>query len=287
MGGVARMEEIPEEPDRELRIAAAGPLVNFIIAGVLFLFSLVLDNQAVISLTGLYSSLGQVSWNGLFSYLAMTNLILGLFNLIPAFPMDGGRILRALLSTKVSHVQATQIASKIGQGLALIFGFWGFLNGSYSLVLIAIFVWMGAGQENQGVQQKSALAGMTVSQAMTTDPIILKPNDSLSRAVDLILSSLQSSFPVVEWGSTQVVGLLSGSDILKGLQMHSSSSSVGLAMRTTLPKIHPTDDLMDAQAKLRAVRLSTVPIIGEDGSLKGLLRVEDINEAYRFSLIGA
>lgn len=286
MGGVAHLEEIPEEPARELRIAAAGPLVNIIIAGLMFLFSLVLENLTVISLSELYSSMGQVSWSGLYSYLALTNLFLGLFNLVPAFPMDGGRILRALLSTKISHARATQIASKVGQGLALVFGLWGFMNSNYSLVLIAIFVWLGAGQENHGVQQKGALAGMSVAQAMTPDPLVLKPNDPLSKAVDMTLSSLQSSFPVVEWGSNKVVGLLSEADILKGLQVHSPSSSVRLAMRANLPVVHQDDPLLDVQGKLRAARLSSVPVVDEDASLNGLLRVEDINEAYRFSVIG-
>ena len=218
MGGLARIDEIPEDPMKEIRIAIAGPLVNFIIAGVLFIIGLLLNTRAIISLDELYSSIGQVSWNGMLAYLTMTNLLLGLFNLVPAYPMDGGRILRASLAKIMDRSKATNIAVNVGQGLALLFGLWGFFNGSYTLVLIAIFVWMGAGQEGKDVAVKNTLSDLKVSQAMTLEPETLRANDSLSKAINLILSTSQSDFPVIEWGSNQVVGLLCEKDLLKGLQ---------------------------------------------------------------------
>jgi stage IV sporulation protein FB len=129
MGGLAQMDEIPEEPNKELRIALAGPLVNFGIAALLIGIGALLDARALLPLNELYASLGHVSWSGLLAYLTSANLMLGFFNLIPAFPMDGGRILRALLAKRMNHAKATKVAAQIGQGLALLMGLWGFMTG--------------------------------------------------------------------------------------------------------------------------------------------------------------
>ncbi|MEA3351732.1 MAG: site-2 protease family protein [Chloroflexota bacterium] len=281
MGGLARIDEIPEDPGKEFRIAIAGPLVNFIIAGALFVIGLLLNTQAIISLDELYGSMGQVSWNGLLAYLTMTNLLMGLFNLIPAYPMDGGRILRASLSKRLGHSKATHIAVNVGQGLALLFGLWGFMNGSYTLVLIAIFVWMGAGQEGKDVAVKNILSEMKVSQAMTRNPQILKANNGLYKARDLILSTSQSDFPVTERGSNHVVGLLCERDLLKGLQVHDRTTPIREVMQTTFPTASPDHPLFEAQKLMSSGRVRAMPIVDADGDIIGLLTATDINEAYR------
>ena len=281
LGGLARIEEIPEDPAKEIRIAIAGPLVNFIIAGLLFGVGLLLNTRAIISLDELYRSMGQVSWSGMLAYLTMTNLLMGLFNLIPAYPMDGGRILRASLAKKMDHSKATSIAVNIGQGLAMLFGLWGFMNGSYTLVLIAIFVWMGAGQEGKDVALKNVLSDIKVSQAMTLQPETLRANDSLSKAIKLTLSTSQSDFPVIEWGSNQVVGFLCERDLLKGLQTHDQNTSVRVVMQTTFPTTTPDRPLYESQKDMVVGRKRSMPVIDEEGNLAGLLTVTDINEAYR------
>jgi Zn-dependent protease/predicted transcriptional regulator len=281
MGGLARIEEMPEDPVKEIRIAIAGPLVNFIIAGVLFGIGLLLNTRAIISLDELYSSMGQVSWNGMLAYLTMTNLLLGLFNLIPAYPMDGGRILRAALAKRLGRPKATRIAVSVGQGLALLFGLWGFMSGSYTLVLTAIFVWMGAGQEGKDVVVKNVLSEMKVSQAMTRQPEILRANDGLSKAIDLILSTSQSDFPVTEWGSNRVVGLLCERDLLKGLQVHDRTAPVRDIMQTTFPTATPDQPLFEAQRHMVSGRVRAMPIVDNEGDITGLLTAADINEAYR------
>lgn len=281
MGGVARIEEMPEDPSKEIRIAIAGPLVNFFIAAVLFGIGLLLNTQAIISLDELYSSMGQVSWNGMLAYLTMTNLLLGLFNLIPAYPMDGGRILRASLAKKLGRPKATTIAVSIGQGLAMLFGLWGFINGSYTLVLIAIFVWMGAGQEGKDVTVKNILSEMKVSQAMTVEPKTLRANDSLSKAINLTLSTSQSDFPVIEWGSKQVEGLLCERDLIKGLQTHDQSTSVRAVMQTKFPTATPDQPLYESQKSMATGRTRALPVVDVEGNLVGLLTASDINEAYR------
>lgn len=285
MGGLAQMDEIPEEPNKELRIALAGPLVNFGIAALLIGIGALLDARALLSLNELYASLGRVSWSGLLAYLTSANLMLGFFNLIPAFPMDGGRILRALLAKKMNHAKATQIAAQIGQGLALLMGLWGFMSGSWTLVLIAIFVWMGAGQESQGAQVKHTLGETTVGQAMTRSPHVLRVNDSLSKAVELTLTTSQSDFPVLEWGSNRVAGFISELDLLRGLQSLGANAAAREVMRTRIAFASPDEPLHAAQQKMLTSRTRALPVLNGGGELIGLLTADDINEAYRLMAV--
>lgn len=285
MGGLAQMESIPEDPHKELRIALAGPLVNFGIAALLIGVGVLLDVRALISLEELQASLGSVSWSGLLAYLTYANLILGLFNLIPAFPMDGGRILRALLAKKMDHAKATKIAAQVGQGFALLMGLWGFMSGSWTLVLIAVFVWMGAGQESQGAQVKHTLGGTTVGQAMTRSPHTLRVNDSLSKAVELTLSTSQSDFPVLEWGSNRVAGLIGEVDLLRGLQSLGENAAAREAMRTNINFVSRDEPLHAAQQKMLTGRTRALPVLNAEGELIGLLTADDINEAYRLMAV--
>ena len=280
MGGLARMNEIPEDPVKELRIAIAGPLVNFAIATLLIAVGALLNARALISLEELQASLGSVSWGGLLAYLTSANLLLGLFNLIPAFPMDGGRVLRALLAMKMPHARATKIASQVGQVSALLMGLWGLMSSNWTLVIIAIFVWMGAGQENQAVQTRHILGEVTVGQAMTRSPQVLQVNDSLSKAVELTLSTSQADFPVVEWGSNRVAGLLCEKDILRGIQSLGSGAAVREVMLTQIESVRTDESLISAQQKMLHKRLRALPVLNVDGELRGLLTANDINEAY-------
>ena len=285
MGGLAQMESIPEDPNKELRIAIAGPLVNFAIAALLIGLGTLLDARALLSFDELIASLGRVSWSGLLAYLTSANIMLGLFNLIPAFPMDGGRVLRALLAKKADHTKATRIAAQIGQGLALLMGLWGFMSGSWTLVLIAIFVWMGAGQESQGAQVKHTLGGTTVGQVMTRSPQVLRVNDSLSKAVELTLSTSQADFPVLEWGSNRVAGLLSEIDLLRGLQSLGANAAAREVMRMKIAAVSPDEPLHAAQQKMLLSRTRALPVLNPEGELLGMLTADDINEAYRLMAI--
>lgn len=281
VGGLARMEEIPEDPTQEIQIAVAGPLVNFGIAALLIGVGFVLDARTLLSWEELLASLGSASWSGLLAYLTSANLAIGLFNLIPAYPMDGGRILRALLAKKLDHAKATQIAARVGQGLALLFGLWGFMSGSWTMVIIAIFVWMGAGQENQGVQVKHTLGETSVGQAMTQVPQTLQVNDSLSKAVELTLSTSQADFPVLEWGSNRVAGMLSETDLLRGLKTLGAGAAVREVMRKPVAFTSPNEPLHQAQQKMLTGQTRALPVLNSQGELQGLLTVADINEAYR------
>jgi stage IV sporulation protein FB len=278
IGGVSQMESIPEKPREELAITLAGPLVNFVIAGVGILAALLLQAAAIVTIPKLLQTLGSASWEGLLAYVTVANLILGLFNLIPAFPMDGGRVMRALLAMRTSHRRATAIAATVGQGMAWLLGLWGFISGNYSLILVAIFVWLGASQEGTSTEVKDVFAGMTVSQATTRQVRTLSPGDPVSQAVELTLTTFQADFPVLQSG--RVVGLLTRSDVLRALQKQGADVPVGQVMQTELPVAAPEELIFSVQQRMRASRTPALLVMGANHELIGLLTAADINEAY-------
>jgi Zn-dependent protease len=204
IGGLARLERMPDKPLQELWVALAGPAVNVVIAAGLFV---------LLQFTSAWAPLEQLSVaSGPFlQRLMVVNVILVVFNMLPAFPMDGGRVLRALLATRLEYTRATQIAASIGQSMALVFGFLGFFYNPF-LMFIALFVWIGAAQEASMAQMKSSLAGIPVMRAMITDFQTLTPRDPLARATERILAGSQQDFPVLDNG--QVVGILTRHDLI-------------------------------------------------------------------------
>ena len=227
IGGVARLERMPERPIEELWVALAGPAVNIVIAAILFVYLLFTRSfQPLTSLT--------ISTGSIIERLMLVNLWLVGFNLIPAFPMDGGRVLRALLGLRLEYVQATQIAATIGQGIAFLFGFIGLFSNPF-LVFIAFFVWMGAAQEANIVQMKHSLSGIPVTRAMLTDFASLSPLDTLARVVGLVLAGSQHDFPVIQDGN--VVGILDRDSFISTLSKQGQGTLVGTAMLANPPEI--------------------------------------------------
>jgi Zn-dependent protease/predicted transcriptional regulator len=274
IGGVARLERIPEDPKQELWIAIAGPAVNVVIAVVLFLWLLInsaLDPLSSLSLTG----------GSFLERLMVTNLFLVGFNLIPAFPMDGGRVLRALLATRLEYTRATQIAASVGQGMAFLFGFIGLFINPF-LIFIALFVWIGAQGEARMVTLKSALGGIPVNRAMLTNFTVLSQDDSLAKVVDYVLSGDQKDFPVVAEG--QVVGVLSQSAILDGLRRNGEATLVGSVMRTDFQTADSFEMLDTAFARLQNCDCHTIPILHQE-QLVGLLTMDNVGEFIRIQSI--
>lgn len=267
IGGVARLERMPDRPIEELWVALAGPAVNVVIAGIIFLY-LVLTNSlspfTSMSLTG-----------GSFLERLMTvNVILAVFNLIPAFPMDGGRVLRALLALKLDYVQATQIAATIGQGIALLFGFIGLFTNSF-LLFIALFVWIGAAQEASTVQVRHSLGGIPITRAMQTDFQTLVPSDTLARVVELILAGSQQDFPVIENG--RVTGILDRDTFISALSKNGQNTPVSEVMHRNVPEIDSHDMVETALTRLQESGSKTLPVLHGD-RLVGLITSENITE---------
>ena len=267
IGGVARLERMPQDPKQELLVAFAGPAVNVVIAAILFAVLVVTNTiEAIEGLT--------VARGSFIERLMMVNVSLVLFNLIPAFPMDGGRVLRALLAMRMEYTQATQWAATLGQGIALVFGLVGFFTNPF-LVFIAFFVWIGAGQEASMVQMKSSLSGIPIHRAMITDFRALASHNSLADAVNLILTGAQHDFPVIDNGV--VVGILQRNDLIAGLNKLGDSALVAQVMQREFETIQATDMLEIASMRLQSCGCSTMPVIHR-GQLVGLLTMENLGE---------
>jgi Zn-dependent protease/CBS domain-containing protein len=269
IGGVARLERIPEKPSQELWVALAGPAVNVAISAVLFVW---------LSVTHGWAPVGQmhVASGPFFERLLIANVWLVLFNLIPAFPMDGGRVLRAVLASRMEYVKATQIAAGIGQGLAFMFGLAG-LFGNPMLLFIALFVWIGASQEAGATQMKAAMAGTPIRAAMLTDFRRLDGGNTLADAVRLILEGFQQDFPVVERG--RVAGILTQPDLLVALAEHGQDHPVTAVMRRDFLAADYTEMLEAAFRRLQECGCHTMPVVHE-GELVGLLTMDNVGEYF-------
>jgi CBS domain-containing protein len=202
------------------------------------------------------------------------NVALVVFNLLPAFPMDGGRVLRALLATRMEYTRATQTAAMIGQGMAFVFGFAG-LFGNPFLLFIALFVWIGAGQEASMVQLKSALAGIPVQDAMITEFRTLSTRDVLDRALELLMTSAQKDFPVID--GSGVVGVLLHSDLPAALAHRGRSAPVVDVMRRDFERVDSHDMLESAFRRLQTCRCHALPVMHR-GQLVGLVTMDIVGE---------
>ncbi|MBX9789846.1 MAG: site-2 protease family protein [Pirellulales bacterium] len=268
IGGLARLERMPEDPKQELLVALAGPAVNLVIAVVL---------GGLLLVVGLGSSL----WSGdfvtmpLLAQLVAVNLALLVFNLIPAFPMDGGRVLRALLATRFNYNQATQIAARVGQALAVGFGFAGLMSGHFMLLFIALFVYLGAQAEAQQVETRFSIRGVPVRTVVIGESRALAPTDTLTHAASELLATSQIDFPVAEGG--RVVGLLTRHDLIRALAAGRREDAVANVMRRDLPVVEDDSPLEDTFRRMQELGTSTLPVV-HHGQLAGIVTLENIGE---------
>ena len=269
IGGVARLERIPEKPSEEFLIAVAGPLVNVVIALVLMVgMRAHLDAQSLAAVESTSVSL--------VDRLAEVNLFLALFNLIPAFPMDGGRVLRALLATRLGHVRATEVAASIGQLCAFALGFLGLFTNPL-LIFIAIFVYLAASSEAQLVSLRAMSRDVPVSNAMMTEFATLTPEEHIDAAVQTLLRTSQSEFPVVD-GDHRLVGLLGRGQIIRALKELGPDAKVGQAMVTEIPTIENRRRLDEAFRLLQEKSAPAVGVVDAAGRLTGLVTSETIGQ---------
>ena len=274
IGGVARLERMPREPRQELVVALAGPAVNVLIALMLF---------AWLAMTGRIPTWLDASFTVGFldrdfaARLLAVNLWLVLFNLIPAFPMDGGRVLRAVLAMRTgNYEQATETAARIGRFFALVFGVIGlFVVGNPMLVIVALFVWLGAAGEASAVQTSAMLDGVPLQRLMITDIETVRPDDPLSRPVKLILDGFQQDFPVVAEGTVQ--GMLTRSALLKALAERGETSPVSAVMDRDFQQAAPDEPAEEVLARLKACGCHSMPVI-QNGRLLGVLTMDNVGE---------
>jgi Zn-dependent protease/predicted transcriptional regulator len=265
IGGVARLERMPEKPSQEIQVALAGPAVNVVIALILAVL-LMASNRSLVDIrfTG-----------GLLDALLYINVVIVLFNMVPAFPMDGGRVLRALLAIRLPYVRATRIASFVGQGVAVVFGLTGLLMSHPMLMFIALFVFLAASEERAIVQNRSSMAGLPVRAAMLTEFHVLDANDTLQKALDHLVGGSQQDFPVVHDGVP--VGVLTRAELLLGLRQAGAEARVGEVMRADQSYVDAGESLEEVVRRMRSANRAALPVVAK-GRLVGLVTLENVSE---------
>lgn len=269
IGGVASLERIPEKPGEELVVAIAGPAVNVVIA--LLLVAVLGAAFDPAELTRLEDPRAN-----LLARLAGANIWLVAFNLIPAFPMDGGRVLRAILAMRLGFSRATQTAATIGQGFAFLLGFIGLLINPL-LIFIAIFVYLAASSEAEHVAFREVSRGLPVGEAMITAFETLSPGATLDDAVETMIRTSQKEFPVVDGGG-RLRGLLTRDALIRSLRDHGPEAPVLDVMMAEVPTIHHRQPLEDAFRALTTAQAPALGVLDGDGRLIGLLTPENVGE---------
>jgi Zn-dependent protease len=249
IGGIASLERMPSRPAHELAVTLVGPAINFVLAGI---FALVPGTFAL--------------------RLAWINLGLAVFNLIPAFPMDGGRALRALLAMRLGALRATDIAAACGKVFAVVLGLFGLFYNPF-LVLIALVVWMGASQERTLVHLKSALAGVPVSAAMVRRVEIVSPDEPLEHAASILLGGGQNQIPVVDHG--RPIGVLTRGDVADALSHTGPETPVSAAHTHQIVTVQPSDPLDAVLDRLRQTP-GSVAVVVDHGAAVGVVTAESV-----------
>ncbi len=268
IGGVASLERIPDEPREELLVALAGPAVNVGIAIVLAILVGLSDGLAGVEAT---PSVGA----GLVANLLFVNIALAVFNLIPAFPMDGGRVLRAFLAMRIERARATRVAASVGQGVAILLGVVGlFVN--WFLLFIALFVYIGAEQEARAVQAKGAMRGATVSDAMVRRVRALHPDAPLKEAMEELLAGEQIDFPVVD-SKGHYTGMLYRDALIRGLAAGRLDEPIRALAVSEVTAAAPDAPLSDVVDELGVSGGKGVPVV-VGGQIVGLLTAQNVSE---------
>jgi Zn-dependent protease/predicted transcriptional regulator len=272
IGGIASIEKTPEDPRQEILIALAGPAVSFGIAGLLWL---VLSASSGIGAPTEFS----LSEGSFLQRLMLVNLLLGAFNLLPAFPMDGGRVFRALLSLRLGPLRATRIAAVVAQAAAVLLALVG-MRYNLFLVLIAVFIWIGATTEASLASAKSVLSGITARSAMETNFEVLAYDDSLGRAVALTLDGSQKDFPVMRDG--RVIGVLRQADLLRGLHDHGKLCRVDQVMQAQ-PVQMDIGESLEHVLEDTDVSQSGLLVITDHGRMAGIIDIDNLMELLRIN----
>ena len=272
IGGVSAMEEIPKDPDQELKIAAAGPLANILIAFVCFIALLIVGGVGSLTIYSFFISNTPSADLSLFlaNFLGV-NLVLGLFNLLPAFPMDGGRVLRAFFAKRMSYTEATKHAASVGKQFAILMAILGiFFN--IILILIAIFIYLGADQEYKNTLISSKLEGINVRDIMTKEVKTLTPDTSVSEALNIMFNQRHMGYPVEDHG--ELVGIVTFHDISK-IPEDQRNIPVGNIMTKSLILASPDEPAMNSLEKITKNDIGRLPVI-ENGNLVGIISKTDI-----------
>ena len=273
IGGVASMGSIPEKPSQEFAISIAGPLFNISLAAILFLPIYLLVGHE----NFMHPSLA--TWSRTLSYAFWINIILAAFNLLPAFPMDGGRILRAILARRMEYRRATEIAVNFGHIFAILFGFIGLTSSppNIILVVIAIFIYMAASSEEVQVDIRETIRSFRAEDVLPPKFATIRRDFPISKVLELIFHTHQEDFPVTEDGD--LVGFLTRTDVVKAVHQFGMNKPAGDVMRKSFPRARPKDSLLKVQKLMSENKIKAIPVV-EKEVLRGVITIEDITRVY-------
>lgn len=277
IGGVASMTKIPEKPSQEFLISIAGPLSNIAVMVVLFYPLKVLLGDVVLLDFIHTGRLSTDTWPLTFAYIYWINLFLAGFNMLPAFPMDGGRILRSILASRLGFHKATRIAVTFGHIFALVFVYFGIMRANLILILIAVFIYMAASNEELHADVKETLKKFRVRDILPPNCVTLAGDTTIKKVLELVFHSHQEDFPVVDKGD--LVGFVTRQDIIANVHQHGTEGIIRDIMRVKFPKVKDTDSLIKVQGMMEESRMRALPVIKENGVI-GVVTYEDIGRVY-------
>jgi stage IV sporulation protein FB len=284
IGGVANLERMPEKPVQELLITIAGPLVNFAIAALLVPVVFLFGAEAASGLgqtSVLVDNLREPSVVNLLLYLFLTNILLGIFNLLPAFPMDGGRLLRAVLAMVMPYPKATRTAVYVGRLMAVAMAVYGIFSGGITMLLVAFFVYVGGSAELEAVSSRAVLRGVRAGAAISPSAVSLYTSERVERALELVMTTYQTDFPVLDLGG-RFSGVLSRQHLIYALRELGPDVRIVevMAPSSAVPEVSPHADLATVW-ELMSQRGSRVVAVRDGTQFLGLITNDDISEVFQ------
>ena len=277
IGGVANLEKMPDKPIQELWVALAGPAVNVVIAIILLAYF-----QITNSFPNIEEFTGEITGRNFLFNVFIVNIILAVFNMIPAFPMDGGRVLRALLAMRYDRGKATEVAAKIGQLLAIIFVFLGFFY-NFWWIFIGLFIFLGAGAEAHFETTPPAFAKYQVRHALLRQFTTLHAFENLEKAITILLNGQEKEF-LVELDNA-IVGVITRNEIIQGLREQGQEAAIGRIANKEFITLSPHMALQEAYEQMLRAGATICPVM-ENGELIGVLNMENITEVVMLENAG-
>lgn len=280
IGGIASMSKMPTKPIQEFLISIAGPLSNILIV-IIFYYPLyaLLGKDALMYPFRVIT--GQAEYAGSFNVLAhiyWINLVLAVFNMIPAFPMDGGRVLRAALSYRMGYKKATDIAVRLGHIFALLFGYLGIVQGHIFLIIIAIFIYMAASSEGLQVEIVETIKNYAVRDVLDKRFVSVKPDTPLSEVLSMMFHTHQEDYPVTENGKLK--GIITRIEVMRGMHERGRDALVSEVMRKDIPPVAENVRLHKVQQLMQKHNTAALPVAAKNGSVIGVITLSDINRVY-------
>lgn len=269
LGGVAQLEEIPEAPGQEAKMAAAGPLTSFVLGGICWIILWILSPQALVP-------------KFVIGYLVFMNFAVGVFNLIPALPLDGGRILRSLLALNRPRLEATKLSANISKSIAVAMGLFGLINLNIFLILIAFFIYASMSSEIQSLEVSKALEEVKIKDLMTRDVVTVSPDTNVSELIKTMLNKRHLGYPVID-REKNVVGIVTLEDLQKSEGDHEIVANI---MTRRVITIKEDQDAMEAFKKISHNNLGRLIVVNEDGKMVGIISRTDIMNAFKIRTLG-